>query len=97
VVETVSTELPALLATEMAPSEQVGAGLKVVEMLQLRATVEGLRPPSGLTVIVDCPDAPAATDSDAGEDDRLKLGAAAAATTTLTTPELLGLKLPSPL
>jgi len=85
-----------LLATEIDPSEQVGAGLKVVEMLQVRATVEGLRPPKGLIVIMDCPDAPAATESDVGEDDRLKSGTAAA-TTKLTTLEVLTLKLPSPL
>jgi hypothetical protein len=77
VVATVSIELPLLLATAVAPSEQVGAGLKVVETLQVRATVEGLRPPTGLIVMVDCPDAPGATESEAGEDDRPKSSAAA--------------------
>jgi len=96
VVARVSIELPVLLATAMAPSEQVGAGLKEVEMLQVRATVEGLRPPKGLIVMVDCPDAPGATESDVGEDDRLKSGTAAP-TTKLTTLEVLTLKLPSPL
>jgi hypothetical protein len=43
-----------------AVTEQTGAGLAVVVMLQVRSTVP-VNPPVGLTVIVDVPEVPAAT------------------------------------
>jgi hypothetical protein len=90
----VRVEVPALFATEIVPSEQVGAGLVEGEMLQVRATAEGLSPPTALLIaIVDCADFPGATESDAGVAERLKSGAA---TTRLITVEVLRLKFPFP-
>jgi hypothetical protein len=91
---TVRVDVPVFLATETAPMEQVGAGLAVGEILQERATAEGLRPPSGLIVILDCADFPDATESESGAATRLKSGAV---TTRFAAVEALLLKLPSPL
>jgi hypothetical protein len=85
-VATVRAEVPVLFATEIVPSEQVGAGLAAVETLQVRATVEGLRPPKGLIVIIDCADFPGATeDGNSAPAERLKSGAV---NTKLTTVEI---------
>jgi len=59
---TVNTEAPVLFVTEIAPSEQVGAGLAPVDTLQVSATVVGFNPPTGLIVIVDVADAPGVTE-----------------------------------
>ena len=95
-VVTVSTEAPVLFVTEIAPSEQVGAGLTPVETLQISATVVGFNPPTGLMLIVDVADAPGVTedDGDRAPAETLKSGAT---TVRVTTLEVLTVKLLSPL
>src|SRR5580658_8807680 len=95
-VVTVNTEAPVLFVTEIAPNEQVGAGLAPVDTLQVSATFVGSNPPTGLIVIVDVADAPGVTedDGDRAPAETLKSGAT---TTRLTLLEVLTLKLLSPL
>jgi hypothetical protein len=94
-VVTVNTDAPMLFVTEIAPSEQVGAGLALLDTLQVSATVAGLSPPTGLIEIVEVADAPGLTEvGDMAPADTLKSGAT---TTRLTLAEELTLKLPSPL
>lgn len=91
----VNIEIPLLFATEIAPSEQVGAGLTLVDTLQVKATALGFNPPTGLIVIVEVADAPGLTEGGVkvpGE--TLKSGAT---TARLTAVEMLTLKLLSPL
>ena len=92
---TVNTEAPVLFVTEIAASEQVGAGLAPVDTLQVSATVVGFNPPTGLIVIVDVADAPGVTeDGDRVPAETLKSGAT---TSRLTPVDVLTLKLLSPL
>jgi hypothetical protein len=93
-VATVSTDVPVLFATEIVPSEQVGAGLDPFDTLQVSATVDRLSPPSGLIVIVDFADAPGATE--AGNRVPAEMLKSGAVTTKLTAVEVLPLKLLSP-
>jgi hypothetical protein len=72
VVLTVSVEDPVPLVTDIAPREQVTAGLTTGETLQLRLAVEGLNPPVGAMVIVDRAEAPGVTEAgDSVDDERL--------------------------
>lgn len=74
-----SVEVPALLATETAASEQVAAGLTAGETLQVSATVDELSPPEGVIVMVDFADAPGATEAgDSAVAERAKAGAVTA-------------------
>ena len=78
-VATLSVEVPALLATETAASEQVAAGLTAGETLQVSATVDELSPPEGVIVMVDFADAPGATEAgDSAVAERAKAGAVTA-------------------
>jgi hypothetical protein len=93
VVPTVRAEVTGapLVVTEAGLSEQVGAGLATVIMLQPKLTVP-LKPPDGARVIVEVADPPAVTDAGKGEAERLKSGAACTVKLTdplwLTDPEV---------
>jgi hypothetical protein len=52
VVDTVSVAVPVLFDTEIAPTEQAGAGVCAVEMLQVNVTPDGLNPFDGEMVIL---------------------------------------------
>lgn len=83
-----------MFVTEIAPREQVAAGLTTGATLQERVTVEGSSPPDGMIVIVDFAELPAVTEGGASaEEDRVKPGTA---TTRVTVDEALALKLLSP-
>ena len=87
VVVSVSVEVP---VPEIVPREHFGAGVAAGVIAQLRATIEGLSPPTGVIVIIDVADAPAATVTDGGDEVRLNpSGMAASATTSLKTGEVL--------
>src|ERR1700693_668405 len=66
-----------------AGSEQTGAGLAVVVMLQVRFTV-AVNPPEGTMLIVEVVEAPTATVAEVGVAVSVKLPAAAAVTTSET-------------
>jgi hypothetical protein len=76
-VATVSVEDPTLFANEIVPSEHVAAGLVTGVTLQLSATLDGLRPPVGLMVMVEVDGVPGATEAgDSAEAESPKPGAA---------------------
>jgi hypothetical protein len=85
----VRVALPLPFATAIAPSEQVAAGVTAGVTLQLRATVEGFSPPTGVIVTVEVTEAPGATESEAGEAASPKSAAIEVVTTKLTTVEEL--------
>ena len=92
VVRTVKVEVTgAPTAIEAGFSEQVGAGLAVVIMLQLIVTVP-LKPPEGAKVTVEVADPPAVTGPGKGEAERLKSGTTCTVKLTdplwLTEPEV---------
>ena len=88
-VATLSVAAPALFVTEIAPREQVTAGLTTGETVQLSTTVDGLSPPEGSIVIVDFADAPGATEAgDSAVAERPKPGAV---TTKLIAADVLRL------
>jgi hypothetical protein len=92
----VRMDVPVLFVPiEIGPSEHVTGWLTAGVTLHASVRAEGLSPPVRFTVMVDFADAPGATeDGDGVVAERLKLGAS---TTTLTTVDVLTLKLPSPL
>ena len=93
VVLTVRVEVTGapLVVTEVGFSEQVGAGLAAVIMLQAKFTVP-LKPADGAKVMVEVAEPPAATDAGNGEAERLKSGAPCTVKLTdplwLTDPEV---------
>jgi hypothetical protein len=93
VVLTVKVEVTGapLVAIEAGFSEQVGAGLAVVIMLQLMVTVP-LKPPEGAKVTVEVADPPAVTGAGKSEAERVKSGTACTVKLTdplwLTDPEV---------
>src|SRR5580700_9126537 len=86
VVLTVKVEVtgaPLVVIGAAGFSEQVGAGLAVVIMLQVIVTVP-LKPPEGAKVTVEVADPPAVTGPGKGEAERLKSGTTC--TVRLTDP-----------
>lgn len=63
VVETVSVAVPVSFDTEIVPTEHAGAGVCVVEMLQVNATPDGLNPFDGAIVMLAVADCPGVTDA----------------------------------
>lgn len=95
VVATLNVAVPRPPDTETGLIEQVTGEVTTGLTEQLRLTVEGLRPPDGLIVIVHCAEPPSCTVvGDSGAEDRLKFGAL---TVSFRALEVLPLKLLSPL
>lgn len=88
---TVTVAVPVSFATEIAPAEQVGAGLAAGATAQVRVTPAGLKPFDGVIVTVDVELWPAEI-----EDGDNAVAEIAKSAVTLTAVELLMLKLPSP-
>jgi len=91
IVDTVAVAVAVPFATEIAPTEHVGAGLTAGATVHVRATEAGLNPFNGVMVMLDEADWPGVTvEGDNAEAPREK------SVVTLATLDVLPLKSPSP-